>query len=95
MKITHLWNKVYNIDYPEYHLWSQSQIAATGTWPKLRVGKKGRLVQCMQARVRGIAGDKVHTNYLVVRMSDKKLVSWWPYFNAEVQRKLKNGEPLT
>jgi len=90
MKITHLWNKVYNIDSPAFHLWSQSQIAAMGTWPKLRAGKKGRLVDCMQARVRGVAGDKATANYLVVRRSDKKLISWWPYYMAEVDRQIKS-----
>lgn len=95
MKITHLWNKTYNIDYPEFHLWSQTYIANTGTWPKLRVGKKGRLVQCMQARVRGFAGDKASADYLVVRRSDKKMISWWPYLQSEVNRKLKNNEPLS
>ncbi len=90
MKITHLWNKVYNIDYPEFHLWAQALIASTGTWPKLRVGKKGRLVECMQARVRGVAGDKASANYLVVRRSDKKLISWWPYYMSETARKLKS-----
>lgn len=95
MKITHLWNKTYELDFPSYHLWSQQQIAAMGTWPKLRVGKKGRLVQCMQARVRGSAGDKESPNYLVVRMSDKKLVSWWPYYLKEAERKSKSNEPLS
>ena len=79
MKITHLWNKTYNIEFPALTLWSQTDIANTGTWPKLNVGKKGRLVQCMQARVRGVAGDKITANYLVVRMRDKKLVECWRY----------------
>jgi len=82
MKITHLWNKVYNIKFPALTLWSQTDIANTGTWPKLRVGKKGRLVQCMQARVRGVAGDKENYNYLVVRMSDKKIVDNWMYHSS-------------
>lgn len=88
MKITHLWNKTYNINYPDTTLWSQTDIANTGTWPKLRVGKRGRLVQCMQARVRGSAGDKENANYLVVRMRDKKLVSRFPYYVIDALIKL-------
>jgi len=87
MKITHLWNKVYNLDYADLSLWSQTDIANTGTWPKLRVGKKRRLVQCMQARVRGVAGDKESYNYLVVRMSDKKIVECWKYLSMPFQLK--------
>lgn len=89
MKITHLWKKVYNIDYPAMMLWSQADIASIGTWPKLRVGKKHRFVQCMQARVRGVAGDKESYNYLVVRMSDKKIVECWEYLSMPFQLKSK------
>lgn len=73
-------SRTYTITKPDAQLWSQSQIAGTGTWPRLPVGKDGRLVNCMQQRVRGEPGDRLSQNFLVVRMSDKRRITFKPYY---------------
>lgn len=70
MKLTFrfgLRSRLYTLRRPDAQLWSQSEIALTG-WPILG----GH--ECKQARVRGIMGDRVNRNFLVVQMRDGKMI---------------------
>ena len=69
MKIT-WFHKTFEIKNPDKELWSEAEIASTGTWPKLLIKcKKGSaLFTCMQRRVRGVVGDLNSRNYLVIQV---------------------------
>lgn len=61
-------SRLYVIQKPDSTLWSQHEIAQT-LWPKVNGW------ECKQARVRGIQGEREKRNFLVVRLSDGKVIT--------------------
>ena len=62
MKIT-WFHKTFEIKNPDKELWSEAEIASTGTWPKLLIksNKGSALFTCMQRSKK--SGSRDITNY--------------------------------